>query len=121
MRVLADVNISRRVVERLKALGCDVVRVSEIMDPRSSDHEILSEARRRGAVLVSHDQDFGAILAVSGAVAPSFINVRVSYVDAERVAQAIAGVLRATESDLLAGAVVALDDARVRVHRLPLD
>ena len=121
MRLLADVNVSRHVVSRLKALGYDATRVSEIMNPRSSDHEIISEARRLGAILLSHDQDFGAILAITGAVDPSFINLRVSYADAERLAQAIAAVLRATEADLLAGSVVTLDDAGVRVHRLRLD
>jgi predicted nuclease of predicted toxin-antitoxin system len=121
MKLLADVNVSRHVVSRLKALGYDATRVSDIMSPRSSDNEIISEARQRGAVLLSHDQDFGAILAITGAVDPSFINLRVSYVDTERLAQAIAAVLRATEADLLAGSVVTLDDVGVRIHRLPLD
>ena len=121
MRLLADVNVSRHVVSHLRALGCNVTRVSEVMDAHSSDDEIIAEARRRGAVLLSHDQDFGAILAVTGAIDPSFINLRVSYVDAERLAQAIAAVLRATEADLLAGSVVTLDHGSVRVHRLPLD
>jgi predicted nuclease of predicted toxin-antitoxin system len=120
MRFLADVNVSRRVVERLRSLGFEILRVPEIMDGRSPDQEIISEARRRQAVLISHDQDFSAILALSGATDPSVINLRVSSVDAERLAHAIAVVARATEEDLLAGAVVTLDDAGVRVHRLPL-
>jgi predicted nuclease of predicted toxin-antitoxin system len=120
MRLLADVNVSRRVVERLRSRGWDVIRVPEIMDPRSPDYDILSEARRRQAVRVSHDQDFGAILAISGATAPSFVNLRVSDVDADRVARTIADALRTAEADLLAGAVVTLDDAGMRVHQLPL-
>ena len=88
MRFLADVNVSRLVVARLRSQGCDVTRVPEIMDCRSPDQEILSEARRRRAILISFDQDFGAILAVSGAITPSLINLRVTYVDAERLANA---------------------------------
>ncbi len=120
MKFLADVNISRLVVERLRSEGYSVARVSEIMDPRTPDQEIISEARRRGAVVISFDQDFGAILAVSGATGPSLVNLRVTYTDVERVATAIATVARMTETDLLAGAVVTLDDVGVRVHRLPL-
>jgi predicted nuclease of predicted toxin-antitoxin system len=94
--------------------------VPELLDARSSDQEILSEAVRRQAVLISHDQDFGAVLAIRGELAPSFINLRLSSVDAEELAQAIAAALRVTEADLVAGAVVTLDDTGVRVHRLPL-
>jgi predicted nuclease of predicted toxin-antitoxin system len=120
MRFLADVNVSRHVVERLRSQGYSVVRVPEIMDPRTPDREIVSEARRRGAIVISFDQDFGAILAVSGATSPSLVNLRVTYVDADRLANAIAAVVRMTEADLLVGAVVTLDDIGARVHRLPL-
>ena len=120
MRFLADVNVSRHVVERLRSQGYSVVRVPEIMDPRTADQEIISEARRRGAIMISFDQDFGAILAVSGATSPSLLNLRVTYVDVDRLANAIATVARMTEADLLAGAVVMLDDTGARVHRLPL-
>ncbi len=120
MRFLADVNVSREVVRRLRSQGLDVIHVAEIMDARSPDPTVLAEARRRGAVLLSHDQDFGAILALSGATEPSLINLRVANVDASWIASAIAAVVQATEEDLLAGAVVTLDDGGARVHRLPL-
>ena len=120
MKFLADVNVSRHVVESLRSRGLDITRVPEIMDGRSPDSEVVSAARRLGAVLFSFDQDFSAILAISGLTAPSLINLRVTDVDAERLARAISAVVRATEADLLAGAVVTLDDAGVRVHRLPV-
>jgi len=120
MKFLADVNISRRVVERLRTHGYSVVRVPEIMDPRAPDQEILAEARRRGAIVVSFDQYFGAILAVSGATSPSLINIRVTNVDVKKLANAILAVVRLAEEDLMEGAVVTLDDNGVRVHRLPL-
>jgi predicted nuclease of predicted toxin-antitoxin system len=69
--------------------GVDVTRVSEITDPRSTDAAILDEARRRDAVIISHDQGFGALLAVGGAARPSVLNLRVSYVEPQRVAAAI--------------------------------
>jgi predicted nuclease of predicted toxin-antitoxin system len=90
------------------------------MDPRAPDQETISEARRRGAVVISFDQDFGAILAVSGATSPSLVNLRVSYLDVDRLASAIAAIAHMAEADLVAGAVVTLDDAGARVHRLPL-
>jgi predicted nuclease of predicted toxin-antitoxin system len=57
VKFLADVNVSRYVVDRLRSKGFDVVRVVEVLDPRSSDDRILDEARRRSAIVISHDQD----------------------------------------------------------------
>ncbi len=71
--------------------------------------------------MISHDQDFTAILALSGATQPSLINLRVSSVDASRIASLIVGATRAAEADLRSGAIVTIDDAGVRVHRLPIE
>ncbi len=119
MKYIADVNVSRRVVESLRALGFDIIRVTELLDARSSDQTILSEAARLHAVLISHDH-FGALLAITGATSPSFVNLRLSEVDATRLAASIEQVLRATHEELSSGAVVTLDDNGVRVHLLPL-
>ena len=92
----------------------------EILDPRAPDEDIIAEARRLGAVVISHDQDFSAILATTGATKPSLINVRVSYVDVDRIARNIEAAVRATTQDLEAGAIVTLDDAGIRIHDLPV-
>lgn len=120
MRLLADVNVSRHVVARLRKEGYDIVRVPEILDPRISDEDIIAEAHRRGAVVLSHDQDFTAILATTGATQPSLINIRGSEVEVESLASRIAQILRIAEQDLAAGAIVTLDDRGVRIHRLPV-
>ena len=120
MILLADVNVSRRVVDRLREEGFDTVRVSDILDPRTEDREIVAEARRRGAVLLSHDQDFTAILATSGAMKPSLVNIRVSAVEIDTLSRRISSALQITQRDLEEGAVVTLDDRGVRVHRLPV-
>ncbi len=120
MRLLADLNISPRVVEHLRAIGHDVERVGQTLDARATDEQILSDASRRSAIVVTRDQDFSALIVTRGAVAPSLLNLRVSEVDAEAVARLIASVLRAVEQDLAAGAIVTVDDGGMRVRRLPV-
>jgi predicted nuclease of predicted toxin-antitoxin system len=120
MKILADVNVSPRVVAALRADGFDAVRVTDVMPATSSDEDILAEAARLDAVVVSQDQDFSALLAMTGATRPSHVNLRVSFVDADRLARAIAAVMRAVPDDLAAGAIVTIDDVRARVHRLPV-
>jgi predicted nuclease of predicted toxin-antitoxin system len=70
-KILADVNLSPRVVTALRAAGFDAVRVSDLMPACSADEDVLAEAVRLGAVLVSQDQDFAALLATTGATRPS--------------------------------------------------
>lgn len=120
MRLLADVNVSGRVVERLRALGWVVDRTSEHVPANAPDQEVLALAARFGAVLLTRDQDFPALLARSGETQPSILNVRCATVDAERLAQLLDRALRAAEHDLRAGAIATIDDVGARVHRLPL-
>lgn len=120
MKILADQNVTRKVVERLRAAGLDIVRVGDALNPRATDGQILVEAERLGAVILSHDQDFSTLLAVNGATRPSLINLRVSYVDADLLCRTILSVLASTAPDLAAGAVVTVDDTRIRVRRLPI-
>jgi predicted nuclease of predicted toxin-antitoxin system len=120
VKILADQKVSRKVVDKLRAAGLDVVRVGEALNPRASDVDILAEAERRGAIILSHDQDFSTLLAASGMARPSLVNLRVSYVDADQLSRVIISVLRSTGEDLDAGAVVTVDDTRVRIRRLPI-
>jgi predicted nuclease of predicted toxin-antitoxin system len=121
VKILVDLNISPHVVDLLRAAGFDAVRVgTETLDPRASDEEVLMEAARIGAIVVSRDQDFSALLAMSGATKPSLVNVRVSVLDAHSVATAIIAVIRAANADLDAGAIATIDDGGARILRLPI-
>ncbi len=115
MKLLADVNVSVLVVARLRTAGVDVLRVSECMDARSSDSDIV-----RAAVLLSHDQDFSAMLAMGGAAKPSLINLRTSSVDPDFLSQCILRALAGAVLELQAGAIVTVHEGGARVRRLPI-
>ncbi|MCZ7679358.1 MAG: DUF5615 family PIN-like protein [Sandaracinaceae bacterium] len=120
MKLLIDVNLSPGVVSALSALGHEAVRASDILDPRATDEEIIAEARRRDAVIVTRDQDFSALLVVSAATKPSIVNLRLALVDPGALAAVIDAVVRDRGEDLDAGAVITIDDRRVRIRRLPV-
>jgi predicted nuclease of predicted toxin-antitoxin system len=98
LRILADVNVSGHVCSGLAAAGHEVLQVRHVLDLRTPDEEVLAEARKRRAVLLSHDQDFGGLLAVSGASGPSWINLRVTHVDSRKLVAPILTVLEAASS-----------------------
>ncbi len=75
MRLLLDVNISPDWVEPLTAAGFEAVHWSTVGPQNAPDAELLEWAKVRGFVVFTHDLDFGAILAATGADAPSVIQL----------------------------------------------
>jgi predicted nuclease of predicted toxin-antitoxin system len=87
----------------------------------AGDTELIEFAAEKGFILVSADTDFGTLLAATGARAPSVVLIR-RTVDrrADRLLALLLENLQQVDAALQEGAVVVLEDARVRVRRLPL-
>lgn len=85
------------------------------------DLKVLSSARSGGRVLISADTDFGGLLARSGAALPSVILIRRlqgrrATVHARLLLEHLADV----HEDLESGSIVAFDEDRIRIRRLPI-
>ena len=63
MRFLIDANLSPRLADRLRAVGHDAVAVRDVDLGSASDDEILDHAIADNRIVVSHDTDFGTLLA----------------------------------------------------------
>jgi predicted nuclease of predicted toxin-antitoxin system len=120
MRILADVHISPRTVEFLRSLGYDTVRVSDALTPEAADEEIIAEAERDRRIILTQDLDFSDIVALSGRAAPSVISLRLASSRIETVNSRLEQVLPAIESELMQGALIAVEDTRIRTRKLPL-
>lgn len=57
MKFLADVNIDRRIIDRLRADGHDVLWVAEI-NRELDDIALLRLAWQEGAIILTNDKDF---------------------------------------------------------------
>jgi len=67
---LLDQGLPRGAAARLREAGWEVDHVGELGMARASDAEILEEARRRNAFVVTLDADFHSLMALSGADRP---------------------------------------------------
>ena len=76
VKLLIDVNLPPKWAPVLEGLGWPAVHWSDIGDPRASDDTIMAWARQNGHAVFTHDLDFGAMLALSGASGPSVLQVR---------------------------------------------
>jgi len=78
MKFLADMGISPRVITALRERGHEAIHLQEQGLGKMSDGDILAKARVEGRVLLTHDLDFGELLAASGGVLPSVIIFRLN-------------------------------------------
>ena len=121
MRFLVDANVSPRPANLLEALDHDAVTVRELGLADASDEVVLERARSEQRVLISHDTDFGTLLAFRGLTAPSLVLFRSSDpVTPDEQADLIIANLDKVADDLEAGAIVVFARGRLRTRRLPV-
>ena len=78
MNFVVDANLSPRIAGLLTAAGHDAVHVRDIGMRDASDDEIIDYAIDTDRVVISHDTDFGTLLAHRRLNKPSFILMRSS-------------------------------------------
>jgi len=71
-------------------------------------------------VVLTHDLDFGAILAVTHGSKPSVVQIRSENLDPEFLGNNVLLALRQMQPELESGALVTIDAKRVRLRVLPL-
>ena len=86
----------------------------------ATDIQILEAARAREAVIVTLDADFHAILAVSGANAPSVIRIRQQGLKAAAFMQLLRSILSQHEDDLCHGCMITVKQRKTTCHCLPI-
>jgi|SRR5579871_983454 len=118
MRFLADENVSRRVVERLRKNGHDVALVTGTLSG-ISDPDVLKLARTEARILITEDRDFGDLvvrqqLNVGGVILLELDRLS-NDMEADRVAEVVA-----IHVDRLMNNLIVIEPARVRIRPLPL-
>ena len=116
MKLLLDMNLSPRWVELLNKAGFEAVHWSTIGSGSAADVEIMKIARHEGYVLLTHDLDFGAILAATRGQKPSVVQLRSENLSIEVVGQLVIDALHEVAADLEGGALVTIDPGRTRVR-----
>jgi predicted nuclease of predicted toxin-antitoxin system len=122
MRFLIDASLSPVVADRLRAAGHDAVHVGEALRVDAPDSAVLDHAAEHERVIVAADTDFGTLLARRSTSKPSFVLFRRQTGRRPAVQAALLlDHLRDIERDLEAGAVVVIEEGRIRVRQLPVN
>ena len=120
MKLLVDMNLSPRWVGRLADAGIEAAHWSTIGPYNAPDSEIMAYASANDYVVLTHDLDFGAILAATHGEKPSVVQVRSGDVSPDAIGKQVIIALRQMESDLELGALLTIDPTRTRLRLLPL-
>lgn len=120
MKFLADMGISPRVISALREQGHDAVHLQEQGLGRMPDGQILAKAPEEGRVLLTHDLDFGELLAASGGKLPSVIIFRLKDMRANNVSFHLFKILEKQAAALEKGVVCAVTERKVRIRELPI-
>ena len=111
--------ISPRTVAHLRLTGHDVLDLRETGLAKAADVEILALAKRDGRTVLTHDLDFGDLLAASGDALPSVVLFRLPDMRPATVNRYVDAVLAQHSEDLNAGSFLSVGERRVRVRSLP--
>lgn len=120
MKFLVDMGISPRAVAFLQDSGHDGMHLLDAKLQRASDKVVLEKARSEGRVLLTHDLDFGELMAASQARLPSVVIFRLRDMRSHNVNKHLHQVILRHHDSLERGAVVIVTEARLRVRALPI-
>lgn len=120
MKILLDMNLTPRWVLFLRTAGFEALHWSQVGPADAPDEEIMAYAASGEFVVLTHDLDFSAILAVTKGSKPSVIQLRARNIAPEVVGATVLTALRQTASEMEAGALLTIDADRTRIRLLPL-
>ncbi len=118
MRLLLDMNMSPKVAERLRAEGHDAVHLRDLSLGHLPDHDVFAYANADQRIVVTFDLDFGEIVSLGAGT--GVVLLRLRSVRTQHVQRRVSVALAEAAAALHAGAVVLVEDTRIRVRTWPI-
>ncbi len=120
MRFLCDMGISRKVSRWLRDQRHDSVHLGEEGLARLPNGGIMAKAVAEERVVLTFDLDFGEIVALAVDRIASVVVFRLRNARAEHVIERLSVALGEARDALEAGAIVVVEEHRVRIRRFPI-
>jgi predicted nuclease of predicted toxin-antitoxin system len=120
MKLVIDMNMSAKWVGALREFGFEVYHWSDLGPIDAPDRGIMEFAAKDGAVVVTRDLDFSALLAANGRTSPSIVHLSEKDGFERATVERVVDALRNFADDLQSGAIVSISAGRARMRRLPI-
>jgi predicted nuclease of predicted toxin-antitoxin system len=120
LKFLLDMGISPKTGTYLAELGYDTTHLIKEHMETASDSEILNKALHEKRIILTHDLDFGKLLATAGTSLLSVVIFRLKNMRLENVNRFCAVIIDRFADVLEKGAILSVGDKRIRCHLLPI-
>lgn len=112
--------MSPDLVKVLNNNGFEAIHWATIGASSAADREITAWAKNNNYAILTHDLDFGTILAMSQASAPSVIQIRTQNLLSSDFQTLLINVLKQFTKELETGALITVEPNRAKVKILPI-
>ena len=120
IRLLLDQGAPYRAARRLTEKGIDTIHVGDLGLSQAPDEAILRAARELNRIAVTFDADFHALMALTGASAPSVIFLRIQRLGDVAFTALIENVCTQLQEELGGEVLVTVTGNGVRTRALPV-
>ena len=120
MKFLLNMNVPRSLCRRMAEKGFECRHAGDIGLSEADDIDIIKEAKNNKEIIVTHDLDYGHLLAFSGDPSPSVIIFRLRNSHPDNLFSRLMSARSEIEGPLKEGAIVVLEDATLRIRELPI-
>jgi len=118
MKFLADMGISPATVAWLNQQGHDAKHLSEEKLHKLSDRKIFDKADRENRIVLTTDLDFGEIAVSTTSAKISVIIFRQEDRTPSSINQYLEKVINTTKAELEKGAIIIVQEGRIRIRHL---
>jgi predicted nuclease of predicted toxin-antitoxin system len=120
VKLLIDMNLSPAWVDFLGPAGIEAAHWASVGKRDALDTDIIAYAAAEDYVVLTHDLDFGAILAATNGAKPSVVQFRAGDLSPDTIGRHLIDALRRMEAELERGALLTIEPGRARMRLLPL-
>jgi predicted nuclease of predicted toxin-antitoxin system len=120
VKLLIDMNLSPAWVGFLGSAEIEAVHWASVGGREASDTDIMAYAAADDYVVLTHDLDYGAILAATNGARPSVVQFRAADLSPDTIGRHLVDALRRMEAELDQGALLTIEPGRARMRLLPL-
>lgn len=120
MKFLLDMGLARSTAIYLRERGYDALYLREEGLQRLPDEKIVKKTLAERRIIITHDLDFGRLIALGQEVNPSDITFQLDNMQPVRVNHFLAQVLAQFSDELRHGALVSVKEQAIRVRILPV-
>ena len=115
MRFIADENVARLPIRKLRQQGHDVLGVVEEGMAGATDEDIIAWALAEKRIIITHDKDFGQLLLNPAKQHGGVLLLRLRQPTPQNAFRAILRALSSLPESKFYGHVVVVEEARIRV------